>query len=584
MAENSSPEYQAFKKNFEVLLNLRHGIETISSKAYAAGLICKDVRSKCSNKSLTEAERAKAFLEELEGKLQYVPKTLQRLVELFKETDSFGYIAERLLKSLEEEEKHFSYTVPTAATLPGNSSWIAGKQDATTTATTCPGHSSVIDGDRETTTTLPGNFGTIAATSPGNSSMLAGGWDATATFPGNTNRVAGGRDAGDTLTHRIGSLDISGSSVHHFNGQDEGAELPARSTTQTLKCLPGRLTPSSLSLEAQKTLSSHQDSVVHPQPERGAKSPHTSSISAANGSRRGQLHEQEKGAHRQRVNMKVVIKDATPIKDSQARNLEFQDMTDSSQDAQRPRAASFGSIASSDSGDYNTPSLLLDERDLWGGDTDNAKDQCQNCALLQKTVSRLKEKNKKFKKQLDDCDEQMEMQESKLQENKETLRAMESELHWTEMELEKSLSKQHQTEKQLDRAALQLGRAEMINSQVVMGAEHLLQAIKIQNSSSPSQEILTTPTHPPPTTTTQQEDHTHLDHTHPHTQMTAGGFPLAQNTSGGDLKKNTTGPKHCGPEKPTTIAIPQSKSVEDGTGEEGGEEGGRGTSRTRFVF
>ena len=136
--KKQSQECLAFQKNYQVLLNLSDGIETVSSKAFAAGLICSDLRSKCSNKAISESDRTKSFLEALEKKMVHVPGTLQDLVKILNETNSFEYIATILLNSLQEEPstQQYTYTTPHAATLPGKSHLIATQREASTMAMT----------------------------------------------------------------------------------------------------------------------------------------------------------------------------------------------------------------------------------------------------------------------------------------------------------------------------------------------------------------------------------------------------------------------------------------------------------------
>ncbi len=101
--EKSSPELRAFRKNYVVLLNLRHGIKSVSTEAFAGELINKDLRNKCSDESIADTERTRCLLDALEDKIMYVPSTLQEFVDILKETTGFQYIGQRLSTSLDEE-------------------------------------------------------------------------------------------------------------------------------------------------------------------------------------------------------------------------------------------------------------------------------------------------------------------------------------------------------------------------------------------------------------------------------------------------------------------------------------------------
>lgn len=103
MVEKNSPEHRAFQKNYVILLNLRSGIHSISDKAFAAGLISKDLRNKCSNGNLTDKEQTSCLLDALADKMLYVPNTLQDFVDILNGTSSFEYIGKRLKTSLDEE-------------------------------------------------------------------------------------------------------------------------------------------------------------------------------------------------------------------------------------------------------------------------------------------------------------------------------------------------------------------------------------------------------------------------------------------------------------------------------------------------
>ena len=99
----SSPEFRAFQKSYVVLLNLRHGINSVSAQAFADGLITKDLRDKCSNEGLSEVDRTKCLLDALQDRLVYVPDTLDEFVRILNETSSFDYIARKLITSLNRE-------------------------------------------------------------------------------------------------------------------------------------------------------------------------------------------------------------------------------------------------------------------------------------------------------------------------------------------------------------------------------------------------------------------------------------------------------------------------------------------------
>ena len=103
MAEKSSPEYHSFRQNYELLKSLQHGINSISDKAFAAGLISRDLRIKCSNESVTETERTRCLLNAIEDKILWVPTTLLEFVHILNDCTSFEYIGKQLLVSFEEE-------------------------------------------------------------------------------------------------------------------------------------------------------------------------------------------------------------------------------------------------------------------------------------------------------------------------------------------------------------------------------------------------------------------------------------------------------------------------------------------------
>ena len=115
MAQRKSPEYLAFQKNYVILHNLRHGIESIARDAFAAKLICTELRDKCSNKSVDEMKRTTAFLEALEGKLLCVPETLYEFMDMLNNTNSFGYIAENLCTTLNQLKPKTSPSTAAAA-------------------------------------------------------------------------------------------------------------------------------------------------------------------------------------------------------------------------------------------------------------------------------------------------------------------------------------------------------------------------------------------------------------------------------------------------------------------------------------
>ena len=121
MAQRNSLECTVFQKNYVLLHDLRHGIETIAKEAFAAELIGIELRDKCLNEDFKEIKRTEFFLEAVEGKVRYVPETLEKLIKILKKTSGLEYIAEEIITSLTElREKQRSYPIPTAATLLGN--------------------------------------------------------------------------------------------------------------------------------------------------------------------------------------------------------------------------------------------------------------------------------------------------------------------------------------------------------------------------------------------------------------------------------------------------------------------------------
>ena len=134
--EKSSPELCAFRKNYVVLLNLRHGINSISVKAFAGGLISKDLRNKCSNESIADAERTRCLLDALEDKMLYVPTTLQDFVDILNDVTCFEYIGKMLLETLDEElqtkerDKYIRrHSHATPADFPGNAEYFMSLEE-----------------------------------------------------------------------------------------------------------------------------------------------------------------------------------------------------------------------------------------------------------------------------------------------------------------------------------------------------------------------------------------------------------------------------------------------------------------------
>lgn len=105
MTEQSCPELQAFQKNYEVLLDLSGGIGTIGDKAFAAGLITKDIRKKCSDDKLEITERTKCFIDFLERKIPHEPKALDQLAGIISNTEGLEYVGEKLLTTLDGIKK-----------------------------------------------------------------------------------------------------------------------------------------------------------------------------------------------------------------------------------------------------------------------------------------------------------------------------------------------------------------------------------------------------------------------------------------------------------------------------------------------
>ncbi len=230
MTERYCPEFLAFQRNYVVLHSLRHGIESITSKAFAAEIINTDLRNKCMDKRLSDKDRMTCLLDALGEKMPHLPETLQKFVKILNETCSFEYIAEKLLTSLRAARKElemqenmdprtvsFSHALHTAANLQGSAELLSlsearlellrkrelGRIYTIPTAATLPGKSNLI----------------IGATHPRNSSLVTA-----ATFPGNLNTTAWVRDASTQRVSRKSSLRVSiaGNSVLPFNTQEEG--------------------------------------------------------------------------------------------------------------------------------------------------------------------------------------------------------------------------------------------------------------------------------------------------------------------------------------------------------------------------
>ena len=131
-AEKKSPELLAFQKNYTILLHLSSGIKSVSSEAYSSQLISIDLRNKCSDKSYSEKDRTECFLEALERRITYMPKTLYDFVEILCKTNAFGYVADFLHTSLAEQQRstHASCSAQEVPTFHGGG---AGGKDAART-------------------------------------------------------------------------------------------------------------------------------------------------------------------------------------------------------------------------------------------------------------------------------------------------------------------------------------------------------------------------------------------------------------------------------------------------------------------
>ena len=227
MTKRYCPEFLAFQRNYVVLLNnLRHGIESITSEAFAAELISTDLRIKCSDKTLGEAERTKCLLDALEQKMPYLPETLHKFAKILNQISCFEFIAEKLLISLEEAKKElkmmekrslsFSNTMSTSTSQQGTSKLLS-LDEARSPSTQKKGENCIYS--------TP-----AAAILPGNSSLITGATFLRATsfpgktlniFPGNSTMTAGDRDASPLIARRLSGLKLS-FPVLPFNKQEEG--------------------------------------------------------------------------------------------------------------------------------------------------------------------------------------------------------------------------------------------------------------------------------------------------------------------------------------------------------------------------
>ena len=105
MVEQACPEFIAFQRNYDVLLNLKHSIESVSSKAFADELIGRDLRIKCENKNFESEERTKSLLDFVEGKIINQPETLQKFINVLTKVGGHGDIIDSLLRSLEKAKE-----------------------------------------------------------------------------------------------------------------------------------------------------------------------------------------------------------------------------------------------------------------------------------------------------------------------------------------------------------------------------------------------------------------------------------------------------------------------------------------------
>ena len=232
--EQNCPEFLAFQRNYVILFNLRHGIESITTSAFAAEIINRDLKNKCTDKNLTDTERTRCLLDAIEGKMLYRPETFQKFVKILRDDSGFEYIADYLTTSLEEAKaeleeynktRRFSYscaTTPTAK-FPGNSKLpsVDGAMEM-----------SSLDLQRKWMAFIHSNT-PGAAFLPRNSLMPAGGELVQenpspvtgASHPGNLDSVESAyRDASSHASRRSGlKLPLSGiGSLQAFYEQQEG--------------------------------------------------------------------------------------------------------------------------------------------------------------------------------------------------------------------------------------------------------------------------------------------------------------------------------------------------------------------------
>lgn len=99
MTHSQTPEELAFQKSTIALNDIRHGINSISDKAFAENLIAESNRSRRSD--FADGERTKSLLAALLDRIKSRPKTFHTLVRILNDTSGMDYIGEELQKNLE---------------------------------------------------------------------------------------------------------------------------------------------------------------------------------------------------------------------------------------------------------------------------------------------------------------------------------------------------------------------------------------------------------------------------------------------------------------------------------------------------